>query len=117
MRSLRGRKTWALTAALLAGFTPGGASAQNLPPVKGILDVPPVLKKWAEYETPPDAAALSACKVETVLNAQKRPVGYALRDGQGKLLRRFIDSEGKGGAEPVELLPGRIRGLSRERQE
>ena len=41
---------------------------------------------------PADQAAIDACKVELVLNAEKRNIGYALRDGQGKLLRRFIDS-------------------------
>jgi thiol-disulfide isomerase/thioredoxin len=47
-----------------------------------------------DYDTPPDAAAISVCKVENVLNAQKRVIGYALRDGQGKLLRRFVIAHG-----------------------
>jgi thiol-disulfide isomerase/thioredoxin len=79
----------------LLGLAQGVAGAQNMPSAKDILDVSPLLKKWVEYDTPADAAAISACKVETVLNAQKRPIGYALRDGQGKLLRKFIDSDGK----------------------
>ena len=47
-----------------------------------------------DYDTPADAAAIDACKVELVTDAQKRTVGYALRDGQGKLLRRFIITNG-----------------------
>jgi len=81
--------------ATLLGIAPAVAGAQNQPPAK-MLDVSPVLKKWVEYDTPTEAAALNSCKVETVFNAQKRPIGYALRDGQGKLLRKFIDSNGKG---------------------
>ena len=56
----------------------------------------PTALKGAEYETPADEAAMAACKVETVYNAQKKAIGYALRDGQGKLLRRFVDADGKG---------------------
>ncbi|MGD0045346.1 MAG: thiol-disulfide isomerase, partial [Isosphaeraceae bacterium] len=47
-----------------------------------------------DYDTPTDAAAIEACKVELVTDAQKRTVGYALRDGQGKLLRRFVITNG-----------------------
>ena len=47
-----------------------------------------------DYDTPADAAAIDACKVELVTDAQKRTVGYALRDGQGKLLRRFVITNG-----------------------
>jgi peroxiredoxin/TolA-binding protein len=47
-----------------------------------------------DYDTPTDAAAIDACKVELVTDGQKRTVGYALRDGQGKLLRRFIITNG-----------------------
>ena len=47
-----------------------------------------------DYDTPADAAAIDACKVELVTDGQKRTVGYALRDGQGKLLRRFVITNG-----------------------
>jgi peroxiredoxin len=47
-----------------------------------------------DYDTPADQAAVDACKVEMVTDGQKRTVGYALRDGQGKLLRRFIITNG-----------------------
>ena len=74
-------------------------------------------EEGVEYETPAEAAAIDACKVETVYNAQKRPIGVALRDGQGKLLRKFIDSNGNGVMDQWSYLPGRVRGLSRDRPE
>jgi thiol-disulfide isomerase/thioredoxin len=58
-----------------------------------LLELRPKLQ-GAEYDTPTDQASINACKVETVLNDQKRSVGYALRDGQGKLLRRFVIAHG-----------------------
>jgi thiol-disulfide isomerase/thioredoxin len=47
-----------------------------------------------EYDSPADAAAINSCKLESVLNKDKRSIGYALRDGQGKLLRRFVIAHG-----------------------
>jgi hypothetical protein len=47
-----------------------------------------------DYDTPADAAAVEACKVELVTDAQKRTVGYSLRDDQGKLLRKFVITNG-----------------------
>jgi thiol-disulfide isomerase/thioredoxin len=72
----------------------GVAGAQTTP--RRLLDIAPALKRGAEYETPTDAAAINACKVETVYNRKNRAIGVALRDGQGKLLRRFIDSDDNG---------------------
>jgi thiol-disulfide isomerase/thioredoxin len=53
-----------------------------------LLAVQPALP-GVEYDTPTDPKAIDACKVEMV-SVQNRPVGYALRDGQGKMLRRFV---------------------------
>jgi thiol-disulfide isomerase/thioredoxin len=47
-----------------------------------------------EYDTPVDQVAIKLCKVESVVNAEKHSVGYALRDGQGRMLRRFIIAHG-----------------------
>lgn len=47
-----------------------------------------------EYETPTDKAVLAACKVETAPAAGGR-TQYVVRDGQGKLLRKFVDLDGK----------------------
>ena len=46
-----------------------------------------------EYDTPAEDAK-SACKVESVLNADNKSIGYALRDPQGKMLRRFVVARG-----------------------
>ena len=83
-----------LALASLLVMAPALTRAQNSP--RDLLVIAPSLKKGVEYDTPTDAAAISACKVETVQGAQKRAIGYALRDGQGKLLRKFIDSDGNG---------------------
>jgi thiol-disulfide isomerase/thioredoxin len=80
----------------LAGWLLCASVARSAPPIPGdLLKFRPTLP-GVEYDIPPDAAAVAACRLENVLNAQKRPIGYALRDGQGKLLRRFVDSDGNG---------------------
>jgi thiol-disulfide isomerase/thioredoxin len=82
-------------AAGLIGIAPALAGAQQLPPAKSLLELQQSIK-GVEYETPTGAAA-AACKVELVYDATKKhAVGYALRDGQGKLLRRFFDSNASG---------------------
>ena len=68
-----------------------------------------------DYDTPADEATRNACKVEPVLTAQNKNIGYALRNAQGKMLRRFVGAGQEDG--PVELLPGWVRGLSRRRLE
>ena len=91
MRSLR----MSLAAAGLIGIAPALAGAQEGYGVKDLLGLHPTLK-GVEYEVPADAA-LASCKVETAYDGpNKRPIGWALRDGQGKLLRRFVDSNGDG---------------------
>jgi thiol-disulfide isomerase/thioredoxin len=52
------------------------------------------VQSGVEYDTPVDKAVINACKIEIVVNAQKRSIGYALRDGQGKMLRRFVSTHG-----------------------
>jgi len=58
-----------------------------------LLALRPVMA-GVDYDRPLDKAAIDACKIENVVNAQKRSVGYALRDGQGKMLRRFVIAHG-----------------------
>jgi len=76
---------------VLVGFLRSSAVAQKYEP-SALLEVRPILK-GVEYDTP-DQEAIKTCKVENVLNDQKRSVGYALRDGQGKMLRRFVIARG-----------------------
>ncbi len=91
MRSLR--KT--LAAAWMVVIAPTIAGAQNAPRVKDLLELKPIFK-GIEYEVPAEAAAIDACKIETVFSARKKAIGVALRDGQGKLLRKFVDADGDG---------------------
>ena len=72
-----------LAAACLAGLAPAWAPAADAT-VEQILRFQPLIK-GVEYDIPADAAAIAACKVETVAGP-KGPIGYALRDGQGKML-------------------------------
>jgi hypothetical protein len=73
----------------------GATTAQAAPP-----PTPAVFLGFAprfpgvECDTPTDPAAIEACKVEPAYDAKKRAVGWLLRDGQGKLLRRFVDTDG-----------------------
>ncbi len=82
-----------LTVLTLLGLMPSVAmaqsSAKSAQSPAALLELRPSLP-GVEYDTPADAAAKAACKVEPVLNAQNRIVGYALRDAQGKMLRRFV---------------------------
>jgi thiol-disulfide isomerase/thioredoxin len=81
---------WLLVLAPVAALAQSG----NLPAPSALLKFHPTLP-GVEYDTPADPAAINACKVETVV-VQNRSIGYALRDGQGKLLRRFVDKDGNG---------------------
>ncbi len=76
---------------LMAVAAPWSMAAEYSP--KDLLKFRPT-QTGVDYDTPADAAAIEACKVELVTDAQKRTVGYALRDGQGKLLRRFVITSG-----------------------
>ena len=84
----------AAVAGLALVLAPSAAPAQTTP-AQLLESFKPKLKDVpVEYDTPTDAAAIDACKVEMVTDGQKRTIGYALRDGQGKLLRRFIITNG-----------------------
>ena len=86
MRALR----TTLAAAWLLGVTPALALAQAKTTPADLLAFQPT-QPGVEYDIPTEAAAIAACKVETVYDAQKNSIGYALRDGQGKLLRKFVN--------------------------
>src|SRR5690242_12156434 len=80
-----------LASACLFGLASAGAHAQNYNP-KDYLGLRPILK-GVEYELVPDNAVAS-CKV-VIAYVGKRPAGYSVTDGQGKTLRKFLDSAGK----------------------
>lgn len=84
MRSLR----YSLAVGWMFGWmATAGMAADHSP--KDLLKFRPT-QSGVDYDIPADAAAVEACKVELVTDSQKRTIGYALRDGQGKLLRRFV---------------------------
>src|SRR5690348_186755 len=76
------------------GLAPLAAQAQTkgLPGPSALLAFRPTLP-GVEYDNPADQKAIEACKVELV-TVQNRSIGYALRDGQGKMLRRFVATRG-----------------------
>ena len=78
-------------AGLLAAAAPWSMAGDYSP--KDLLKFRPT-QPGVDYDTPTDQAAVDACKVELVTDGQKRTIGYALRDGQGKLLRRFVITNG-----------------------
>ena len=76
------------------GLAPMAAQAQTkgLPAPSALLAFRPTLP-GVDYDSPADPKAVEACKVELV-TVQNRSIGYALRDGQGKMLRRFVATRG-----------------------
>jgi thiol-disulfide isomerase/thioredoxin len=83
----------------LAGFlamTIAQEAAQAQQPSDAVLKLVKMRPSMAnvEYDTPADPAAIAACKIENVINADKKVIGGAVRDGQGKLLRRLVDTNG-----------------------
>lgn len=80
MRPLRTSVSLAAVLLLVPALAPA-ATVQQMLAFK-----PAVEAAGAEYEIPTGEAALKACVVEVSQN----PPGYVLRDGQGKLLRRFV---------------------------
>jgi thiol-disulfide isomerase/thioredoxin len=91
------RRLYSVAALAVVGFLGSSVqarqAARNETTPAALLELRPVLQ-GVEYDTPADQAAIDACKVEGVVDDQQRAVGYALRDGQGKLLRRFVIAHG-----------------------
>ncbi|HEX8203364.1 MAG TPA: redoxin domain-containing protein, partial [Isosphaeraceae bacterium] len=93
MRALR----TSMAVACLWGIAPAWAGAQSAYTPSFILEKFRPTQKGVDYDAPTEKAAVDACKVEKVLDAQQKAIGIALRDGQGRLLRRFVDANGKAG--------------------
>jgi thiol-disulfide isomerase/thioredoxin len=90
MHSVRFSATVLVFAGVISSSATAQQTAKGLPAPIKLLEFQPKFLQSFEYDTPADQASINACKVETVLNDQNRSVGYTLRDGQGKLLRRFV---------------------------
>ena len=80
-------------AALAAGVAGAGSARGADAQLQKMLAIKPTLGLGVEYETPAGQAAIDACKIETVTD-QGRGVGYLLRDGQMKVLRKFLITNG-----------------------
>jgi hypothetical protein len=77
---MRGPRYFVAVFWLMGVVAASGMAAEYSP--KDLLKFRPT-QTGVDYDTPADAAAIDACKVELVTDTQKRTVGYALRDGQG----------------------------------
>jgi hypothetical protein len=88
MRALR----TTLAATALLGLAPALAGAQS--PDVLLKNFQPT-QPGVEMDTPTDAAEIAACKVEMVKSKQGKTIGFSLKNGQGQLLRRFVDTNGK----------------------
>ncbi len=93
MRALR--SSWAAaTAAALVALGPALADAQpsQTPEPASLLAFKPMLR-GVDYDDPASKDEVATCKVEIVTTHDGKEVGFALRDVQGKLLRKFVDTD------------------------
>ena len=87
---------FALAAAGLLGLLAPSAAQAQASPAQLLESFRPMQKDLAvEYDTPTDKAEIEACKVDTTVDKAAGTFAYVLRDGQGRLLRRFADTNGK----------------------
>ncbi len=83
---------WAWAAVLGLGLAPAAANAQDASYILKRFE--PVIK-GVDYDTPATADEVKNCKVEEVKGRNGEVIGFAVRDAQGKLLRKFVDTNGK----------------------
>lgn len=77
-------------AAALAVISPADVNAQTAQDIlKGFK---PSQAAASEFDTPATPEAQAACKVEQIT----KPRGWVVRDGQGRILRKFVDAKGTG---------------------
>lgn len=91
---------WCAALTSLLGWC-GAATAQLPSPAKILNDYKPTASQrpFVEYDTPADQAAIDACTNEVVTKnsvVDGKPkavaIGVQVRDGQGRLLRRILDT-------------------------
>ncbi len=95
MATAHGRRRWfrrAGSLGTLAGVLVAAGSARAQDPQEILKSFKPTQAAATEYDTPTSAADLAACKLEKV----SKPNGWVVRDGQGRILRKFVDSRGTG---------------------
>ena len=80
-----------LVVASVLGIAPAWVQAQKAEEI--LTRFKPSLK-GVEFDTPSTKDEVEACKVERVTDSKGGVTGFAVRDSQGKLLRRFIDTNG-----------------------
>src|SRR5262245_15759492 len=92
---MRARLFGILALGLTGVVAAGGPAAAQADRVEALLKLKPT-QPGVEYDIPADKAAIAACKVEEKKSADGAQIAeYILRDGQGKVLRRFVDLDGK----------------------
>jgi thiol-disulfide isomerase/thioredoxin len=88
--TMRALRLWTYSAGMLL-LAPALALASAAPTVKQMLALKPVVAEAVvEYDVPTGDAAINACVVEP----SQSPPGWVLRDGQGKVLRKFVVGTG-----------------------
>lgn len=75
-----------------AGVFVAVGSAQAQDPQEILKSFKPTQAQATEYDTPKTPEELAACKLEKV----SKPNGWVVRDGQGRILRKFVDAKGTG---------------------
>ena len=84
------RPNWLALGALAIAIAPASAAAQD---ATQVLNYYRPSVAGVEFDTPATDAEKAACKLEYVKGASGSDVGYAIRDPQGRLLRRIIDTD------------------------
>lgn len=76
---------WTLCAAATLAFAQDASKAERL------LALTP-LQKGVDFDNVTDPAAIKACTVDDVFNDKGKNIGFLLRDGQGRPIRKLIDT-------------------------
>jgi hypothetical protein len=91
---MRAIRTLTAAAGLLVALPALSAYAEDPSPAFVLKEFYPS-QPGVEYDILTDKAAIDACKVETLQRPDGKWLGWVVRDGQGKVLRKFLDTNGK----------------------
>ncbi len=95
MATAHGRRRWIRMAGSLgtvAGALVAAGTARAQDPQEILKGFKPTQAAATEYDTPTTPEELAKCKLEKVT----KPNGWVVRDGQGRILRKFVDARGTG---------------------